>query len=168
MGSSDPRAAEGPTGGQYLTFRLGTETYGLDILRVKEIRGWTPVTGIPQSPPHVLGMLNLRGAIVPILDLRLRFELARADFTPTTVVIVLSLRSEDASARECGVVVDSVSDVVDLAAETIKPAPSLSGHATSQFIQGLANAENGMLILLNVEKLVSQDLRASAPASQAA
>jgi purine-binding chemotaxis protein CheW len=168
MGSNEPRAAEGPTGGQYLTFRLGTETYGLDILRVKEIRGWAPVTGIPQSPPHVLGMLNLRGAIVPILDLRLRFELASADFTPTTVVIVLSLRAEDAVTRECGVVVDSVSDVVDLNAEAIKAPPALSGHAKSQFIQGLANADNGMLILLNVEKLVSQDLRASTPASQAA
>src|SRR4029079_12058559 len=152
MGSIDPRAAEGPSGGQYLTFRLGNETYGLDILRVKEIRGWTPVTSIPQSPPHILGMLNLRGAIVPILDLRLRFELASADFTPTTVVIVLSLRSEDGRARECGVVVDSVSDGVDLTAESIKPPPALSGHTNSQFIQGLANAEQGMLILLNVEK----------------
>jgi purine-binding chemotaxis protein CheW len=168
MGSSDPRAAEGSTGGQYLTFRLGTETYGLDILRVKEIRGWTPVTGIPQSPPHVLGILNLRGAIVPILDLRLRFALASADFTATTVVIVLSLRSEEGNARECGVVVDSVSDVVDLNAEAIKPPPALSGHANSQSIQGLANAENGMLILLNVEELVSQDLRAGTTASQAA
>lgn len=168
MGSNDPRAAEGSTGGQYLTFRLGNETYGLDILRVKEIRGWTPVTGIPQSPPHVLGMLNLRGAIVPILDLRLRFEMACADFTPTTVVIVLSLRSEDAAARECGVVVDSVSDVVDLAPDAIKPPPPFSGHTHSQFIQGLANVEHGMLILLNVEELVSQDLRASTPASQAA
>jgi len=168
MGSTDPRAAEGPTGGQYLTFRLGSETYGLDILRVKEIRGWTPVTGIPQSPPHVLGMLNLRGAIVPILDLRLRFALPSADFTPTTVVIVLSWRSEEGGARECGVVVDSVSDVVDLAQDAIKPPPALSGHANSHFIQGLANAENGMLILLNVEELVSQDLRVSAPASQAA
>ena len=167
MGSSDLRAAEGPSGGQYLTFRLGSEIYGLEILRVKEIRGWTPVTGIPQSPPHVLGMLNLRGAIVPILDLRLRFELAAADFTPTTVVIVLSLRSENGSARECGVVVDSVSDVVDLDAAAIKPPPALSGHANSQFIQGLANADNGMLILLNVERLVSQDLRDST-ASQAA
>ena len=115
-----------------------------------------------------VGMLNLRGAIVPILDLRLRFALASAEFTATTVVIVLSLHSEDGKARECGVVVDSVSDVVDLAAETIKAAPALSGHANSQFIQGLANAEQGMLILLDVERLVSQDLRASTPASQAA
>jgi len=158
MGSTDPRAAEGPTGGQILTFRLGSETYGLDILRVKEIRGWSPVTGIPQSPPHVLGMLNLRGAIVPIIDLRLRFEMASADFTPTTVVIVLALNTDE-GARECGVVVDSVSDVVDLAATAIKPPPPLSGHSHSRFIQGLANVDNGMLILLDVEVLVSQDLR---------
>ena len=167
MGSIDPRAAEGPSGGQILTFRLGSETYGLDILRVKEIRGWAPVTGIPQSPPHMLGVLNLRGAIVPILDLRLRFAMPSADFLPTTVVIVLSLQADE-RARECGVVVDSVSDVVDLSAEAIKPPPALSGHAHSQFIQGLANTENGMLILLNVEELVSQDLRASVPVSAAA
>jgi purine-binding chemotaxis protein CheW len=168
MGSSDPCAAEGSTGGQYLTFRLGNEIYGLDILRVKEIRGWTPVTGIPQSPPHVLGMLNLRGTIVPILDLRLRFELARADFTPTTVVIVLSLAVDETCTRECGVVVDSVSDVVDLAHDTIKPPPPLSGHANSQFIHGLATTDQGMLILLNVEKLLSQDLQIVRSAPQAA
>jgi purine-binding chemotaxis protein CheW len=166
MGSIDPRAAEGPTGGQILTFRLGSETYGLDILRVKEIRGWCPVTAIPQSPPHVLGMLNLRGAIVPIIDLRLRFAMASAAFTATTVVIVLALNTDE-GARECGVVVDSVSDVVDLPAAAIKPPPELSGHAHSSSIQGLANVDNGMLILLDVEALVSQDLR-SGSASQAA
>jgi purine-binding chemotaxis protein CheW len=166
MGSIDPRAAEGPTGGQFLTFRLGSETFGLDILRVKEIRGWLPVTSIPQSPPHVLGMLNLRGAIVPILDLRLRFALASAEFSPTTVVIVLSLKTEEGT-RECGVVVDSVSDVVDLAAEAIKPAPTLSGHVHSHFIQGLANVENGMLILLDVEDLLRQDLSAGISAQAA-
>jgi purine-binding chemotaxis protein CheW len=161
MGSIDPRAAEGPTGGQILTFRLGAETYGLDILRVKEIRGWVPVTSIPQSPPHILGMLNLRGAIVPILDLRLRFQLASAEFSQKTVVIVLSLHTEDGQ-RECGVVVDSVSDVVDLPADSIKPPPALSGHAHSGFIQGLANLDSGMLILLDVEDLVAHDLRAVA------
>lgn len=167
MGSSDPRAAEGPTGGQFLTFRLGSETYGLDILRVKEIRGWSSVTRIPQSPSHVLGMLNLRGAIVPILDLRLRFLLDSAAFTPTTVVIVLSLKSGE-GMRECGVVVDSVADVVDVGAEAIKPPPALTGQTHAHFIQGLADSDNGMLILLDVEDLVGQDLAAGEPTSQAA
>jgi purine-binding chemotaxis protein CheW len=160
MGSNDPRAAEGPTGEQILTFRLGTETYGLNILKVKEIRGWLPVTRIPQAPAHMLGMLNLRGAIVPIFDLRLRFALESAEFSAKTVVIVLSLQTA-AGPRECGVVVDSVSDVVDIAAGAIKPPPALSGQEQSHYIQGLVNVDNGMLILLNVEELVSQDLNCS-------
>src|SRR6187551_2211098 len=106
--------ATGAERGQMLTFRLGAETYGVDILRVKEIRGWSPVTRIPQSPPHMLGVLNLRGAIVPIVDLRVRFAMQSAEFNAVTVVIVLSLRTADGE-RECGIVVDSVRDVVDIA-----------------------------------------------------
>src|SRR5215467_12353339 len=86
---------------QVLTFSLGREVYGVDILRVKEIRGWSPVTRIPQSPQSVLGVLNLRGAIVPIIDLRVRFALQQAEFTAVTVIIVLSLRTEQ-GVRECG------------------------------------------------------------------
>ncbi len=133
--------------------------YGVDILRVKEIRGWSPVTRIPQSPEHVLGVLNLRGAIVPIIDLRKRFELASAEFSPLTVIIVLSLHTAE-GVRECGVVVDSVSDVVDIAQDAIKPPPALSGQMRSQFIQGLATVDDRMLILLNVSELVTRDLQA--------
>lgn len=167
MSSNDLGAAEGSTGGQILAFRLGAETYGVDILRVKEIRGWAPVTRIPQSPDHVLGVLNLRGAIVPIIDLRKRFELERAEFSPLTVIIVLSLHTEDGT-RECGVVVDSVSDVVDLKQGAIKPAPSLGSQARAQFIQGLANLDDRMLILLNVEELVIRDLKVAEGATLAA
>src|SRR6188472_4009051 len=109
---------------QVLTFSLGGEIYGVDILRVKEIRGWSPVTRIPQSPPAVLGVLNLRGAIVPIVDLRVRFAMQSADFNAVTVVIVLSLRTADGH-RECGIVVDSVRDVVDIAADGVRPAPTM-------------------------------------------
>ncbi len=167
MGSTDPRAAEGPSGGQILTFRLGTENYGLDILRVREIRGWSPVTSIPQAPSHILGMLNLRGAIVPILDLRLRFALPSAEFSPTTVVIVLSLRTADGQ-RECGVVVDSVSDVVDLPEDAIRPAPVVQGQTDSGLIHGLAHVDGGMLILLDVEGLITREFRPASSAAQAA
>src|SRR6187549_2510099 len=91
---------------QVLSFRLGDETYGVDILAVKEIRGWAPVTRIPQSGDHVLGVLNLRGAIVPIMDLRRLFALPSAEFTPVTVVIVISLATASGQ-RECGIVVDA-------------------------------------------------------------
>ena len=93
-----------------------------DILRVQEIRGWSPVTRIPQAPAHVLGVLNLRGSIVPIVDLRMRFNLQRAEYTPLTVIIVLSVESP-LGRRDFGVVVDGVSDVIDVAAGDVKPAP---------------------------------------------
>ena len=152
--------------GQVLTFHLGGESYGVDILRVKEIRGWTPVTRIPQSPPGVLGVLNLRGAVVPIIDLRKRFRLASAEFSPTTVIIVLSVENGD-GRRECGVVVDSVSDVADVQPETLQPPPGMCGDASTAFIKGLVTAQDRMLILLNVDALVALDLHDS-PVSAAA
>lgn len=142
---------------QVLSFRLGEETYGVDILAVKEIRGWAPVTRIPQSREHVLGVLNLRGAIVPIMDLRRRFALASAEFTPVTVVIVLSLNTTGGQ-RECGIVVDAVSDVVDVPPDSIRPTPELNGQERADFIAGLAQAEDRMLILLDAAALVGNEL----------
>ena len=141
---------------QMLTFQLGSETFGVDILRVKEIRGWTPVTKIPQSPPHMLGVLNLRGAIVPIVDLRLRFELESVEYSPLTVVIVLSIHRDD-DVRECGIVVDGVSDVVDIPFAAIKESPAVGDQGRSRFIRGLANVDDQMLILLDAEELVARE-----------
>lgn len=154
-------------GGQMLAFMLGGEAFGVDILSVKEIRGWSPVTRIPQSPPQVLGVLNLRGAVVPIIDLRLRFELPSAGFSPTTVIIVLSLHTETGT-RECGVVVDSVSDVVDIAPESLRPPPSIGGQSRAKYIRGLANVGDRMLILLDVAQLVTSDLPTNSAAGRAA
>jgi purine-binding chemotaxis protein CheW len=142
---------------QVLSFRLGEEIYGVDILAVKEIRGWAPVTRIPQSSEHVLGVLNLRGAIVPIMDLRRLFALNSADFTPVTVVIVMSLATPNGQ-RECGIVVDAVSDVVDVPADSIRPTPALSGQANSDFVAGLAQVEDRMLILLDAAELLGREL----------
>jgi purine-binding chemotaxis protein CheW len=160
MATQDPKSPQAAEDGQMLTFQLGAETYGVDILRVKEIRGWSPVTRIPQSPPHVLGVLNLRGAIVPIIDMRVRFALASAEFSQITVIIVLSLHTED-GIRECGIVVDSVSDVVDVKAESVKPPPCLNGGKQNDFINGIATVDDKMLILLNVDDLVMRDLKAT-------
>lgn len=159
--------ATGLARGQLLTFHLGASTYGVDILRVKEIRGWSPVTKIPHSPPHVLGVLNLRGSIIPIIDLRLRFGLAEAGFSPLTVIIVLSVNTP-AGHRDCGVVVDSVSDVVDVPADAVKPAPSLKAGESHDFIGGIATIDEQMLILLNVDELVTRDLAAGDAAAAAA
>jgi purine-binding chemotaxis protein CheW len=152
---------------QVLTFSLGGEIYGVDILRVKEIRGWSPVTRIPRSTAAVLGVLNLRGAIVPIIDLRLRFALRTADFTPITVIIVLSLHTADGQ-RECGIVVDSVQDVVDIAHDHVRPAPSMGAGETSEFIEGITTCDEKMLILLDADKLVSRDLSPAAAVGAAA
>ncbi len=149
--------ASGATTRQALTFALGQEVYGVDILRVKEIRGWSPVTRIPQSPPAVLGVLNLRGAIVPIVDLRVRFAMPSAEFNAVTVVIVLSLRTADGQ-RECGIVVDSVRDVVDIAADSVRPAPTMHGCQANEFIEGITTLGEQMLILLDADRLVSGEL----------
>jgi purine-binding chemotaxis protein CheW len=141
---------------QVLTFTLGEETYGVDILRVQEIRGWSPVTRIPQSPAHVLGVLNLRGSIVPIVDLRMRFSLERAEYTPLTVIIVLSVESA-AGRRDFGLVVDGVSDVIDVAVSDVKPAPELD-QVSTEFIEGLAAVSGRMLMLLDIDKLIGGDV----------
>jgi purine-binding chemotaxis protein CheW len=155
-------------GAQYLTFRLGNETYGLNILRVKEIRGWAPVTTIPQSPHHLLGILNLRGAVVPIVDLRRRFDLACAEFTPVTVVIVLSLQSAKGAVSECGVVVDSVSDVVDLDPARVRAPPALNGHSLANYILGVAESDDRLVMLMDIEGLLQDDLAAASASTQAA
>jgi purine-binding chemotaxis protein CheW len=151
---------------QVLTFCLGAETYGVDILRVQEIRGWSPVTKIPKSPPHVLGVLNLRGSIVPIVDLRVRFSLETAEFTPLTVIIVLSIMTPNGRS-EFGLVVDSVSDVVDISANDLKDTPNLGGKLNADFIQCLATVADRMLILLDVDALVGRNLVPGEPVSLA-
>src|SRR3569832_389163 len=137
---------------QFLTFVLGNETYGVDILRVQEIRCWSAVTRIPHAPSHVLGVLNLRGSIVPIVDLRMRFSLQRAEYTPLTVIIVLSVESA-VGRRDFGVVVDGVSDVIDVATNDVKPAPELGSHINTEFIEGLAAVSGRMVMLLDIDQL---------------
>ena len=152
---------------QVLTFTLGEETYGVDILRVQEIRGYSTVTRIPQSPPHILGVLNLRGSIVPIVDLRMRFNLERAEYTPLTVIIVLSVESA-VGRRDFGVVVDGVSDVIDVASSDVKPAPELGEHVSTEFIEGLAAVSGRMVMLLDIDTLIGGDVAGLAPPATAA
>jgi|SRR5882724_12805436 len=146
-----------PGNQQVLTFELGNGTYGVEILRVREIRGWTSVTKIPQAPPHVLGVLNLRGSIVPVVDLRMRFALERAEYTKVTVIIVLSVHSQ-AGRREVGVVVDGVSDVVDFGAADIKQAPDLGTQFATDYIRGLVPAGERMVVLLDIDRLIGTQL----------
>src|SRR5215469_7488402 len=144
---------------QVLTFVLGKETYGVDILRVQEIRGWSAVTKIPHAPPHVLGVLNLRGSIVPIVDLRMRFSLDRAEYTAVTVIIVVSVISP-AGRRDFGVVVDGVSDVVDVNPEQVKAAPELGAKGATDYIRGLVPVADRMVVLLDIDRLIGGDMAA--------
>lgn len=143
-------------GDEYLTFHLADEEYGVDILRVQEIRGWESVTRIPNSPDYVKGVLNLRGAIVPIMDLRIRFDLPQAEYTPTTVVVVLSvMNAAGDKERIVGVVVDAISDVVNAKLSDIQTTPDFDASIEIEYIQGLATAGDNMLMLVDVDKLLS-------------
>ena len=139
---------------QYLTFILAGEEYGVDILRVQEIRGWGPVTPIPNTPGYIKGVINLRGSIVPIVDLRERFGLEAVTYGPTTVVIVLKVFHETRD-RVMGVVVDAVSDVYNIRPDELKPAPDFGESATIEYVHGLGAVEDKMIIVLDIDHLLT-------------
>lgn len=140
---------------QYLTFDLAGEFYGVDILKVQEIRGWAPVTKVPNAPAFVRGVMNLRGAIVPVVDLRLRFGLESVEYNKTTVVIVVTVHTEQ-SDQIIGMVVDGVSDVLNINNPAdIKEAPNFGAAVGTEFISGLVALDSGMVMLLDVDRLLS-------------
>ena len=142
------------SGGEYLTFSLGDDVYGIEILKVQEIRSFEQATKIANTPDFIKGVINLRGHIVPIVDLRMRFNLSRVEYNDFTVVIVLNLNK-----RIIGIVVDSVSDVLALTSAQISPVPDLVASIDTKYLLGLATVEQQMLILLNIEQLMtSQEL----------
>ncbi len=142
------------SGLQFLAFELASEYYAVDILRVVEIRGWTPVTAIPNTPSFVKGVLNLRGTIVPILDLRDRFHLESRSYTPTTVVIVVSIQTESGD-KVVGMVVDAVSCVMDILESEMKPAPDFGTSIHTEFIRGLATVNERMVMLLDLDCMLT-------------
>lgn len=140
-------------GGQYLTFILAGEEYGVEILKVQEIKGWDAATPIPNTPDYILGVLNLRGAVVPIVDLRKRFDMESIPYGATTVVIVVKMRNED-QERTVGLVVDAVADVYRLESGEIQPPPDMGGAVHTEFVHGLATVEEKMVILLEIDRLI--------------
>ncbi len=146
-----PRAhATAASGGEFLTFRLGAEEYGIDILKVQEIRSYEPPTRIANAPPFIKGVVNLRGVIVPIVDLRVKLGCGVAEVTSFTVVIVLNIGS-----RVVGAIVDSVSDVLELPREAIKPAPEMTSTVDAGFVSGIGSVGERMLILLDIESMMT-------------
>lgn len=141
---------------QYLTFIMAEEEYGVDILCVQEIRGWESATPLPNAPPHIKGVINLRGTIVPIVDLRQCFGMAAIEYTAVTVVIVLKVET-DKGSRIMGIVVDAVSDVYTLADTEMKNAPDLGDAVNTDYIRGLVSVDEKMVILLEIDKLLSME-----------
>jgi purine-binding chemotaxis protein CheW len=143
------------TQNQYLTFFLAGEEYGVSILDVQEVRVWDGVTSIPNAPDYVKGVLDLRGVIVPIIDLRIRFNMETVDYDETTVIVVLKIEVEN-KEHIIGIVVDAVSDVLDVNSEQQKAAPEFETSGNTEFISGLATVNNKMVILLDTDKLLSR------------
>ena len=133
-----------------LAFKLGNEEYGIKILKVQEIRGYESVTRIASAPEHVKGVVNLRGTIVPIVDMRIKFKLGEPTYDQFTVVIILNIHD-----RVVGMVVDSVSDVISLTADQIKPAPDMGGALNSDYLVGLGTVDERMIILVDIDRLMS-------------
>ena len=139
-------------GNEFLAFTLGKEEYGIDILKVQEIRGYEAVTRIANAPEFVKGVVNLRGIIVPIIDMRIKFNLGTPTYDQFTVVVILNINN-----RVVGMVVDSVSDVITLTPEQIKPAPEMGGAVDTNYLVGLGTVDERMLILVDIDRLMSSN-----------
>jgi len=155
----NPAAAAGTLPGasvakalEFLAFTLGQEEYGIDIQKVQELRGYDTVTRIANAPEHIKGVVNLRGIIVPIIDMRIKFNLGTPTYDQFTVVIILNMAS-----RVMGMVVDSVSDVITLSPEQVKPAPEMGSVLDTDYLIGLGTLDDRMLILVDIEKLMTSD-----------
>jgi purine-binding chemotaxis protein CheW len=150
--TAKPQGQMGPN--EFLTFALGGEEYGIEILKVQEIRGYEKPTTIANAPPFIKGVINLRGTIVPIIDMRVKFNLESAEYNAFTVVIILNV-----AGRVVGMVVDSVSDVITLAPDQLRPAPEFSSELETAYILGLGTLGERMLILMDIERLMgSRDM----------
>ena len=148
---------ESQSGQQYLTFTLDDELYAVEILRVQEIKGWESATTIPNTPEYILGVMNLRGTIVPVMDLRLKFGMAAVEYDGTTVVVVLKVMVLD-QERIMGVIVDGVSDVFNLKDQALQPPPEFgSSSVNTSYLHGLATVNDKLVIILDVDALMSAD-----------
>ena len=141
-------SAQNEMADQFLTFTVENEEYGVDIMTVREIKGWTETTRLPNAPDYMRGVINLRGLIIPIFDLRARFKRGMTEPTAKHVVIILAV-----GARNIGILVDTVSDILDAGPDQIKPAPTAETQVEAEFISGLISIENRMVVLLNVQHL---------------
>ena len=154
--ASAPGAVRGGAG-KYLTFKLGTESYGVTVLKVREIIRLQPLTLVPQMPAYIKGVLNLRGKIVPVIDLRLKFGLADVQDREHTCIVVMQVAMPSQVAVTMGVIVDGVEEVVQIAAEEIEPAPDFGAQVDTQYILGMAKIKGSVKILLHIDQVVTNE-----------
>lgn len=141
--------------GKFLNFQLGGEFYGLDLSRVKEIIGIMKVTRVPNSPPFVRGVINLRGKVIPVIDLRIKFDMERRDDTERTCIIVMQTDNGAGQMLTTGIVVDEVCEVLDITADQIEPAPELGSEVSAEMIMGIGKVARKVLLLLNIEAVLA-------------
>jgi purine-binding chemotaxis protein CheW len=153
--------------GKYMTFRLAREEYGLEILKVRELIGLMEITRVPRAPAHVRGVINLRGKVIPVVDLRLKFGMDPTDPTSQTVIIVVQLSAENGGLT-MGILVDEVLEVRAITEGDIEPPPDLQGEVTSSFVRGVGKAEKRVIFLLDIDRVLSQERRAVAEAQPSA
>jgi purine-binding chemotaxis protein CheW len=147
--------AENMISGKYLTFALAKEEYGISIMKIKEIIGMMPITFVPQTPGHVKGVINLRGKVIPVVDLRLRFGFEKAAYTERTCIIVVETAAASGIVQ-IGIVVDAVSEVLNFRAEEIESAPAFGGGLSTDLILGMAKSGNGLKILLDIDRVFGE------------
>jgi purine-binding chemotaxis protein CheW len=138
-------------GSQHLTFRLGEEEYGLEILKVQEIKGYSPVTPIPNTPAYVKGVMNLRGTVIPVVDLRAKLGMAAATYTPFTVIVVARV-----GQKTMGLIVDAVSDVLNIPVADVQAAPEFGGDVDAGYISGMAKAGDKLIVLLDIDRVLGE------------
>jgi len=147
-------AAMAACAGKYLTFKLGAEIYGLEILKVQEIIGLMPVTQVPRTPHYVRGVVNLRGKVIPVVELRKKFDLEPREDTDRTCIIVVQIKGAERDVT-MGIIVDEVSEVIDVRADQIEPAPPMGSQVDTEFILGMGKVGENVIILLDVDKVLS-------------
>ena len=153
LSSSEPATAADARAGKYLTFHLAQEEYGIRVLKVREIMGLQEITGVPQTPAHIRGVINLRGKVVPVIDLRVKFGLPSAEFTQRTCIIVTQIQAGSTSAL-VGIIVDGVSEVLNLAASEIEDTPDFGEDIGSRYLLGMAKSKGKVKILLDIDRVL--------------
>ena len=155
MQEESMKAASESREGKYLTFELGGEAYGLEILKVKEIIGIMNITSVPRMPEYVKGVINLRGKVIPVIDLRLKFGMEPLEYNERTCIIVVDITGKSANSVMVGVVVDSVSDVINIGDDEIEDTPTFGVKLDTEYILGMAKSKGGVKILLDIDRVLS-------------